>query len=257
MSLPVMTSKEDVDAIVEFLKGKPVGITRKGAEAIIGARLIETRKITAYRRWGFVTEADGKLMLTDLGHNYYEASEEEKQRILSEVIRGEEIYRVTLEWINQNKWQQVTQADVAAHWFKNFKAEVGSAERAIREQVSCFLNIAAAAGVGNYIIGRKKQPTRLEVNRTALTSFIEGTPETAEASDTENVDDIADQVNGNREYEPTATVPEPVLPRRLTDTHTSPLSLHIDIQIHIDPDASPDQIEQIFASMAKHLYKNE
>ena len=33
-------------------------------------------------------------------------------------------------------------------------------------------------------------------------------------------------------------------------------SLHIDIQIHISPDASADQIDQIFASMAKHLYKN-
>ena len=32
-------------------------------------------------------------------------------------------------------------------------------------------------------------------------------------------------------------------------------SLHIDIQIHIASDASTDQIDQIFASMAKHLYK--
>lgn len=30
--------------------------------------------------------------------------------------------------------------------------------------------------------------------------------------------------------------------------------LHIDIQIHISPDASTEQIDQIFASMAKHLY---
>lgn len=30
-------------------------------------------------------------------------------------------------------------------------------------------------------------------------------------------------------------------------------SLHIDIQIHISPESSADQIEQIFASMAKHL----
>lgn len=33
-------------------------------------------------------------------------------------------------------------------------------------------------------------------------------------------------------------------------------SLYIDIQIHISSDASADQIDQIFASMAKHLYKN-
>lgn len=31
-------------------------------------------------------------------------------------------------------------------------------------------------------------------------------------------------------------------------------SVHIDIQIHISPEASVDQIDQIFKSMAKHLY---
>jgi len=31
-------------------------------------------------------------------------------------------------------------------------------------------------------------------------------------------------------------------------------NLHIDVQVHISPEASPDQIDQIFASMAKHLY---
>lgn len=33
--------------------------------------------------------------------------------------------------------------------------------------------------------------------------------------------------------------------------------LHIDIQIHISPDATPQQIEQIFESMSKHLYKTK
>jgi hypothetical protein len=31
-------------------------------------------------------------------------------------------------------------------------------------------------------------------------------------------------------------------------------ALHIDIQIHISADASGEQIDQIFASMSKHLY---
>ena len=30
--------------------------------------------------------------------------------------------------------------------------------------------------------------------------------------------------------------------------------LHIDLQIHISPDSTAEQIETIFASMAKHLY---
>jgi len=39
-------------------------------------------------------------------------------------------------------------------------------------------------------------------------------------------------------------------PLALSDTVPS---IHINIQIHISPDAKPDQIDQIFASMAKHL----
>ena len=31
-------------------------------------------------------------------------------------------------------------------------------------------------------------------------------------------------------------------------------NVHLDIQIHIPADASLEQIDQIFASMAKHLY---
>jgi|GEM_PF-1883690 len=34
-------------------------------------------------------------------------------------------------------------------------------------------------------------------------------------------------------------------------------SLHIDLQIHISPEATPDQIDQVFASIAKHLYNKE
>lgn len=32
-------------------------------------------------------------------------------------------------------------------------------------------------------------------------------------------------------------------------------TLHIDVQVHISPDSSPEQIDAIFSSMAKHLYK--
>jgi hypothetical protein len=39
--------------------------------------------------------------------------------------------------------------------------------------------------------------------------------------------------------------------------HAFAPKLHIDIQIHISPDATPQQIEQIFESMAKHLYKTK
>jgi hypothetical protein len=40
-------------------------------------------------------------------------------------------------------------------------------------------------------------------------------------------------------------------------SNSSAPSLHIDVQIHISADASADQIDQIFSSMARHLYKRD
>lgn len=48
---------------------------------------------------------------------------------------------------------------------------------------------------------------------------------------------------------------EPPKAPRQEDTDKELPSLNINIQIHISPDASPEQIDQIFASMATHLRK--
>lgn len=58
---------------------------------------------------------------------------------------------------------------------------------------------------------------------------------------------------------PSGPVHTPVASQPVTHAqHTPPAnhspSVHIDIQIHISPEASGDQIDQIFKSMAKHLY---
>jgi hypothetical protein len=43
-------------------------------------------------------------------------------------------------------------------------------------------------------------------------------------------------------------------PGRDSERSSGGPTLHIDVQIHISPEASPEQIDQIFASMAKHIY---
>lgn len=52
------------------------------------------------------------------------------------------------------------------------------------------------------------------------------------------------------------TVIEPMLEPTNSKVLQPTPSLHIDIQIHISSDASPEQIDHIFASMAKHLYQS-
>lgn len=54
--------------------------------------------------------------------------------------------------------------------------------------------------------------------------------------------------------EPLHAAPMPHTPSAPVSKTSSSPSLHIDLQIHISPESSPEQIEQIFASMARHLY---
>jgi hypothetical protein len=54
--------------------------------------------------------------------------------------------------------------------------------------------------------------------------------------------------------EPVKTIQEP---RKATPRTPAEPTVHIDINIHIDSSASSEQIDQVFASMARHLYGRE
>lgn len=47
----------------------------------------------------------------------------------------------------------------------------------------------------------------------------------------------------------------PIAPITVASNKLPQMTMHIDLQIHISPEASAEQIDAIFASMAKHLYK--
>lgn len=60
-----------------------------------------------------------------------------------------------------------------------------------------------------------------------------------------------------RDLPPKIEPDKPLEQRKQTqDQHELP-GLNINIQVHISSDATPDQIDQIFASMAKHLYNRK
>lgn len=52
---------------------------------------------------------------------------------------------------------------------------------------------------------------------------------------------------------PKVSKPEPRVPAVPPPASAQP-AFHLDVQIHIPADATPEQIDRIFASMAKHLY---
>ena len=71
-----------------------------------------------------------------------------------------------------------------------------------------------------------------------------------------NVQDV--QSASPTQQESQLTVPATVAPPLSTSTEiSSEPTVHIDVQIHIDSSATFEQIDQIFSSMARHLYGRE
>ena len=75
------------------------------------------------------------------------------------------------------------------------------------------------------------------------------------------IEGTGENANGGGVEAPDIPVNETPSKQEIAMPVTSPAinepSVHIDIQIHIDSTATTEQIDQIFASMSKHLYRRE
>ncbi|MGO4586395.1 DUF5343 domain-containing protein [Arthrobacter sp. 2RAF6] len=101
-----------------------------------------------------------------------------------------------------------------------------------------------------HLVAKEPLPEDVKPRTPRATAKQTTKPAAPAKSDPENLTEKADIPT-----EPFA----PVRPQANGQSHPAPQqqsgpSLHVDLQVHIDSSASADQIDAIFASMAKHLY---
>lgn len=173
MTLPIKTTLEDVDKVVGYLQNKPAGATVAEAKTVLPPKHLDGRKVRAYIDWGLVKEdAENKLRLDDGGWRLVRAPDSSAD-VYADVIDRIRPYRSAIEWMHHQGFNQVTVNDVAAYWIEHFATELGSTnEGTAKAAVTCFFNLAAGADLGNYLIGRKQQPTRLELDKAHVESFV-------------------------------------------------------------------------------------
>src|SRR5260370_37802390 len=79
MALPVLTTAEDVGALIAYLKTKPTGATINEAKAAIQKSVLDPRKFTAYTLWGFVNKEGERIKLTDRGWEFARKPEAQQE----------------------------------------------------------------------------------------------------------------------------------------------------------------------------------
>lgn len=176
MSLPILTTVDDVKSLVSYLKNKPTGASLAEAKAAVKKQVLDSRKFTAYTLWGIVTRDGERMKLAQRGWDLARKTRSETT-IFRESISSVPPYRSVLEWIFHQGFDSVTNVDVAAHWHEHHSDACGTEnESTIKDQAVCFFRLADGAALGSCVIGRHGQATRLELDKVQLAAFIESGP---------------------------------------------------------------------------------
>lgn len=174
MPLPLVTTPDDVKKLVRYLAPKPSGVTLKEAKAVVGSSLIDGRKIAVYQVLGVISREGERIKLTaDVGRPLARSDEGEFAKILRQRIAQIPAYRGCLEWAYHQRLKEVTASEVGAHWHDNYRSDLGTDnEHQIAQRAVCFLQFAAGAALGKFVIGRRGQPSRLVVSPEVLEAFV-------------------------------------------------------------------------------------
>lgn len=173
MSLPIRTTLSDIDAICAYLLTKPTGATTSEAKAVVDGKILDGRKIAAYKLWGIVDDSSGKMRISERGRLIGRDRGAKRSQALLEVIQDVPAYRAIAERAAHRGEAVLTAIEVAAHWHEHFKGAASESDKTLNDQAVCFFQVAEGADLGRLVIGRKGQPTRFEFDTENLKAFVE------------------------------------------------------------------------------------
>lgn len=140
MSLPILTTGEDVKQIVSYLKNKPTGATIAEAKAVVKKQVLDWRKVNAYVFLKILQKDGDRLKLTPIGWDLARSTKPDNL-IFRDILSSIQPYRSVLEWIYHQKIDSVTNSEVAAHWDEHHKEALGTDnENTIKDQAVCFFS---------------------------------------------------------------------------------------------------------------------
>jgi predicted nucleotide-binding protein len=219
MALPLKTTVEDIEVLCNFLATKPTGATLKEARAIIDEKHLDARKLLALRGWNLIEDAGGKLKVTPSGRAFTRGGQEDRQKILRQLISSCPPYSSIVERAaHRPQDDSIIAVDVASHWHEHFREDVGAAEATLNDQAICFFNLLQGAGLGTLVLGRKGNPTRFDWDREAVKSFGGQSSD----GDSQDAGKSVEQQNGSNGEKPADSAEVPATTKTTSATTEAP-----------------------------------
>jgi predicted nucleotide-binding protein len=173
MSLPLRTNVEDAIRFCRYLLTKPTGATPAEAKKVLGASMLDSRKVSGLKQWGCINDDGGRLKITDECRAAFKNNQAKLPQFFQNVIKNIEAYNAVIERAFHTGDDSINVNDVASYWHANFSSDVQSNDEGITEQALCFFQVVQGAGLGSITLGRRGSATRVDFNREAIEVFVE------------------------------------------------------------------------------------
>jgi len=185
MAIPIRITIEDIIAYSSFLSKRASGATLQEIKSALGEPKTDARKVGGLRYLKIIDEREGRIKAAPIAREIAKNKDNEIAfaKVLSQVVLQVPPYWAIVERAYHRDEKSLAAADVGSHWHDNFGDEVSSNEDTLLEQVTTFFQIAEAAGLGKYVVGRRGSPTRMEFNFERLGHLIESAPQPTDLVD--------------------------------------------------------------------------
>lgn len=164
------------------------------------------------------------------------------------------------DWRDDHKYHQVCTSLIESCYPQELKDLFHTPDANLQKLTSWFMNSArcgepAAKHFARfYLLLLKADPNEIEIKAVKKESSKKSAVAPQKAAVKKATKPPAIAPSGIAHTEPSTTTPATTAQHQPVKTilNNSP-ELHINVQLHISPESSADQIDKIFASMAKHL----
>jgi hypothetical protein len=120
-TLPIRTTMEDVTSVTSYLATKPMGATPGEAKAVLEDGVLDGRKISAYKFWGLIEEAEGRLKLRERGRIAGRNKGANLAQAMMEVVENTPAYAAIVERAIHRGESSFTAVEVATHCSRKFR----------------------------------------------------------------------------------------------------------------------------------------
>lgn len=172
MAIPIRLTVDDIQAVCGYLAKKPTGATLSEAKRVLDAKHFDARKLAALKYFSLIEDQE-RLKLASRGRDAVRDNFARLPAVLAQILDTVPPYRAVLERAAHRNEQSFQAVEVAAHWHEHFGEDVSENEEVLNAQAVCFFQLAAGAGLGELVVGRRGAPTRFEINGDALKQFVD------------------------------------------------------------------------------------